>query len=617
MFLGQSLFIEDYTFAGLLITVLAFVNSPQPVQISTTIGLLPNLKAILVYYCGTGTIPSQIGALSNSLNVIALFGNQLSGTVPKEIINLTKLNFMEIWSNGLSGTFPTEFGLLTSLSTMNLAVNKFSGTIPSQIAHCTLLRTLTVHQNKLSGTIPSEIALLGLMTQLILETNKLTSSIPSQLGLLSKLGRLDASNNFFNGKIPSELALAQLTTIILSENDFSGKIFSEFGIMTNLQKIYLDRNELSGTIPSEIFSFHNLTIVNFGSNKIIGSLPSELGYSSINLLFNISYNQMSGTIPKEAISNSDINILCDYSGLSSDQCAQSVVIDQSPDFVNPKIFIGVVCIVLLIMGFIGLVSISMFYYRKNEIVKATNYLFGIVSLAGLLILISSVIPFGLTLLDVDIETRNTSCAIYPQLLSHGLVIVLSSVVAQNYPIWKCFHNKNLKVLKNSSKKLIIGVTSAVCVSIALVTPMSVVLSANTKRSGCFPSSDSVYSFCLILIGIYIIFLAGVAGWMCFNIRNTPLKYNNTKDIAISTYNFMTFGLGMILIGLISTSSTSTFLGIFLSIAVPVTTFSLVVHFKKISEAMNLKKPLPSRPPRTFRSSPLFMPKVKITPDLTE
>ena len=62
----------------------------------------------------TGSIPSQIGLLTN-LSVLFLYNNlALTGSIPSQIGLLTSLNWLWLANNTLTGSIPSQIGLLTS-----------------------------------------------------------------------------------------------------------------------------------------------------------------------------------------------------------------------------------------------------------------------------------------------------------------------------------------------------------------------------------------------------------------------------------------------------------------------------------------------------------------------
>ena len=79
--------------------------------------------------------------------------NELSGTIPSELGDLTNLKGLYLWGNELSGTIPPELGNLKSLERLFLSKNLLSGTIPSELDDLTNLVILDLSDNQLSGTI--------------------------------------------------------------------------------------------------------------------------------------------------------------------------------------------------------------------------------------------------------------------------------------------------------------------------------------------------------------------------------------------------------------------------------------------------------------------------------
>ena len=55
----------------------------------------------------------------------------MSGQVPSELGNLTKLTTLYLGSNQLTGSIPTELGDLTALTHLYLSVNQLTGRIPA------------------------------------------------------------------------------------------------------------------------------------------------------------------------------------------------------------------------------------------------------------------------------------------------------------------------------------------------------------------------------------------------------------------------------------------------------------------------------------------------------
>ena len=106
-------------------------------------------------------------------------------------------------NNNLRGKFPS--GLWTffpSLMHLDLSQNQLNGTIPAELGNLTGLLALNLSDNQLSGAIPAELAALTNMLDLGLGNNQLSCDIPD-LSPLS-LFALNLQNNYQLGGTLSE-----------------------------------------------------------------------------------------------------------------------------------------------------------------------------------------------------------------------------------------------------------------------------------------------------------------------------------------------------------------------------------------------------------------------------
>eukprot|EP00533_Pseudo-nitzschia_delicatissima_P011349 CAMPEP_0197284030 /NCGR_PEP_ID=MMETSP1432-20130617/25232_1 /TAXON_ID=44447 /ORGANISM="Pseudo-nitzschia delicatissima, Strain UNC1205" /LENGTH=480 /DNA_ID=CAMNT_0042751029 /DNA_START=30 /DNA_END=1472 /DNA_ORIENTATION=+ len=227
---------------------------------------------------------------------------ELSGTIPNEIGLLTNLALYDVTNNPkLAGTVPTDIGDLTSLTTLKLEKNSLSGSIPSEIGLLTLLTRLHLTENNWTSTIPSEIGMLTNLASLrIMDIDGLSGSIPSEIGLLTLLTSLRInSNRRLSGTIPSEIqSLTNLKLLSLKNNTMSGSIPSEIGLLTSLTRLRIDNNPVTGSIPKEIGLLTSLTSLNIENTSLTGSIPIDL---STFFKFRVVYMDDIVAIPKETI----------------------------------------------------------------------------------------------------------------------------------------------------------------------------------------------------------------------------------------------------------------------------------------------------------------------------
>ena len=244
-----------------------------------------------------GSIPSALGQLTG-LTSLSLYYNDLSGSIPSELGQLTSLTRLRLYGNRLSGSIPPELGQLTNLRSLSLGENGLSGSIPSELGQLKSLTVLELYGNELSGSIPPELGQLTGLTELWLNHNDLSGSIPSELGQLTSLTRLNLHENELSGSIPPELGrLTSLTRLNLHENELSGSIPSELGQLTSLTRLNLHENELSGSIPPELGRLTSLTRLNLHENELSGSIPPELGQLTSLTSLDLENNRLSGCIP--------------------------------------------------------------------------------------------------------------------------------------------------------------------------------------------------------------------------------------------------------------------------------------------------------------------------------
>jgi len=248
----------------------------------------------------SGTIPPEIGNLTD-LVLLDLYDNQLTDTIPSEIGNLTHLQRLWASSNQLTGNIPPEIGNLNNLRTLYLYSNQLSGNIPVEMTtFATNLRWVYLGNNQLSGTIPPEIGNMTNLVDLGLENNQLTGNIPPEIGNMANLKGINLSGNQIVGNIPPAIGnMYELLALNLSANQLAGNIPPEIGNLDNLSTLSLRQNQLVGSIPPEVWNLSNLRFLRLSDNQLTGNIPPEIE-NLVNLhTLDIHYNELTGNIPSE------------------------------------------------------------------------------------------------------------------------------------------------------------------------------------------------------------------------------------------------------------------------------------------------------------------------------
>jgi hypothetical protein len=201
------------------------------------------------------------------------------------------------------------------VSHISLFYNQLMGTLPPELGDLSHLRVVELWVNQLHGPVPAELGNLSELISLDLSSNQLADPLPAQLGSLAKLRNLSLAHNQIGGAIPTILGeMKSLDTLNLSHNQFSGLIPEELGNLANLTQLYLSHNRLSGPIPSTFSNLSKLFELDLSYNQLIGTVPELVNHIDQRRLWG---NQLDGTIT----ANGQMPFTVDYMGIhfSADQ----------------------------------------------------------------------------------------------------------------------------------------------------------------------------------------------------------------------------------------------------------------------------------------------------------
>ncbi|KAL1834140.1 hypothetical protein ACET3Z_003791 [Daucus carota] len=297
-----------------------------------------------------GPLPDSI-AKSSNLYELRLFGNRLTGELPKNLGMNSPLKWIDVSSNQFSGEVPSSLCEKSVLEELLLINNSFSGGIPESLGKCRSLTRVRFGYNNLSGEVPvgfwglpnvhffelvgnsfsgqiaKTVAGASALSSLIIYRNNFSGNIPEEIGFLENLKDFSASENRFSGVLPvSIVKLEQLGRLDLHNNDLSGGLPSGIQSLKKLYELNLADNDFSGILPEEIGSLSGLNYLDMSGNRFSGNIPVGLQNLKLNQL-NLSSNQFTGHIPelyaKQMYRNSfvgnpglckEIDSLCDRRG---------------------------------------------------------------------------------------------------------------------------------------------------------------------------------------------------------------------------------------------------------------------------------------------------------------
>ncbi|CAL5409404.1 unnamed protein product [Camellia sinensis] len=263
---------------------------------------LENCKHLRLMYISLnpldGILPTTIGNLSTSLEIIFAYSCGIRGNIPSGIGNLSNLAFLRLQRNGFTGFIPSTVKQLEKLQLLYLHNNKLQGSIPDGLCHLRNLGDLRLNQNELSKLIPKCLGNVTSLRYLHLDSNNLTSVIPTSLCNLKDLLEINLSSNSLNGYLPLELGNLKVATFIdLSMNRFTGKIPSSITGLQNLVNLSLAHNRLQGPIPNSFGAMVSLEFLDLSHNDLSDVIPKSLETLSHLSYLNVSVNRLRGQIP--------------------------------------------------------------------------------------------------------------------------------------------------------------------------------------------------------------------------------------------------------------------------------------------------------------------------------
>lgn len=233
------------------------------------------------------------------VSILTLDGYDLVGSLPNAIGGLANLNFLQISSNArLTGRIPDSIGYqMSKLIALALFSNDLTGSIPSSITNLTTLHLLYLFENQFYGQLPTSLNRMVNLTEVDLDSNHLSGPLSPSIAQLPQLAYLYLFDNDFTGEIPLVFGnLSQLIELVLHTNYLSGSLPNTFRNLSHLQICYLHNNNLHGSIDDALQGLESLTQVDFDHNQFSGSIPSTFSALANLTMLRLSQNSFTGSV---------------------------------------------------------------------------------------------------------------------------------------------------------------------------------------------------------------------------------------------------------------------------------------------------------------------------------
>ncbi|KAH1222936.1 putative LRR receptor-like serine/threonine-protein kinase [Glycine max] len=270
----------------------------------------------------SGPIPDEFGNLTR-LEILDLTWNNFNGSIPKSLGRLSSVVNLSLLGNRLTGSIPSEIGDMASLQELNLEDNQLEGPLPQSLGKMSNLLRLLLSANNFTGIIPDTYGNLKNLTQFRIDGSSLSGKIPSFIGNWTKLDRLDLQGTSLDGPIPSVISyLTNLTELRISDLKGPTMTFPNLKNLKLLLRLELRNCLITGPIPNYIGEIKSLKTIDLSSNMLTGSIPDSFqDLGNLNYLF-LTNNSLSGPIPDWILSiNQQIDLsLNNFTKTSANNC---------------------------------------------------------------------------------------------------------------------------------------------------------------------------------------------------------------------------------------------------------------------------------------------------------
>ncbi|KAH9753890.1 Receptor-like protein 13 [Citrus sinensis] len=241
------------------------------------------------------------------LQELYIASNDLRGSLPWCMANMTSLRILDVSSNKLTGSISSSPLIhLTSIEELYLSNNHFQIPISLEpLFNHSRLKRLWAYNNEIKAEITESHSLTAPNFQL--QSLLLSSgygdgvTFPKFLYHQHDLEDVHLSHIKMNGKFPNWLLEnnAKLETLFLINDSIGGPFRLPIHPHRRLRFLDVSNNNFQGHIPVEIGDIlPSLFSFNISTNALHGSIPSSFGNMNFLRILDLSSNQLTGEIPE-------------------------------------------------------------------------------------------------------------------------------------------------------------------------------------------------------------------------------------------------------------------------------------------------------------------------------
>jgi hypothetical protein len=144
-----------------------------------------------------GTLSPSIGDLTELTRFEVQEAPTLTGSIPAQLWNCTKIGRLQLKFTGLTGGIPAGIETMVNAYELNFQQSYLGGSIPPELFELPALEKAYLHQSNFTGTVPSTVTGAMGLNRLYLHENKLEGPLPF-VDLPTGQAKVVLTGNFFS-----------------------------------------------------------------------------------------------------------------------------------------------------------------------------------------------------------------------------------------------------------------------------------------------------------------------------------------------------------------------------------------------------------------------------------